>query len=250
MCLQVINVSFPNDAHLGGTSLESHATMKTKQDTWKKTKTKKTQDGPLAGGYMTGSILSAAEQISTIAMGSLNNDGLRGPLHPQLNDTKAINSYSFWALSFILWCHKIYLSFLSSGKKQLCSRVSSLLRIPTHQYIMALIFFLENQTTQIVHLPYLSLLTKVLAQHSNKVINSVFFYPHLFYYVLPFFFFPPPSPISAWCWYQSRSFWTKCSHTQLFPGSSLWSSQLEKHFHHQDLQIHHQISRRDHRGFY
>lgn len=69
----------------------------------KKNKNKKnTEDGPLAGGNMTGSILSAAEQISTIAMGSLNNDGLRGPLHPQLNDTKAINSYSFWALSFIL----------------------------------------------------------------------------------------------------------------------------------------------------
>lgn len=207
----------------------------------------KKEDRPLAGGNMTGSILSAAEQISTTAMGSLNNDGLRGPLHPQLNDTKAINSYSFRALSFILWCHKIYLSFLSFGRKQPCSRVSSLLSIPTHRYIMALIF-LENQTTQIVHLPYLSPLTKVLAQHRNKVINSVFFYPHLFYYVLlgP----PPPSPISAWCWYESRSFWTKYSHTQLFPGSSLWSSQLQKHFRHQDLQIHHQISRRDQRGFY
>lgn len=54
---------------------------------------------------MTASILRAAEQISTTATGRLNNDGFRGRLHLWLNDTKAINLYSFGAFSSALWCH-------------------------------------------------------------------------------------------------------------------------------------------------
>lgn len=112
----MINDSSLNYEHLLGTFSRNHTLQENEAEYMrKKNKIKASSSGRK---YMTASILRAAEQISTMATGRLNNDGLRGRLHLRLNDTKAINLYSFEASSSALWCHEIYLAFLSFGKAQ------------------------------------------------------------------------------------------------------------------------------------
>ncbi len=104
------------------------------------------------------SIPTAAWQISTVALSSLNNDDsivLGDHCIPQLNDTKVINTFSSQSpisqfsevIRFIHLCSQMGKYITVSGV--ILSLI--LLNILTHQYIMSSIFWNCWQKTKTTH---------------------------------------------------------------------------------------------------
>lgn len=202
---------------------------------------------------------SAARQISTVALSSLNNDDsivLGDHCIPQLNDTKVINTFSsqspFYQFSerirFIHLCSQMGKYIPVSGA--ILSPIS--LNILTHQYIISSIFRNCLQKTKTTHKamdrlcesPWLQTINSIsdtAEQHGYKLCFSV---SPSFILFWCFFFFRP-----AWCSYWSRSFGHNAA-THSGPSNrplKLSSKHLSAS---QDPQMHHWTSRQDQRGFH